>query len=249
MEDFIGEGGSLDWPQAVVNNLQPAQKVGKGPDGYECLGGLRFKAQKLLPGKSISYVLILAILSDEQDVDALMAQYNTAEKVEKQLTDTRAFWQQKSELLVFNTGDAEFDGWLKWVGIQPILRRWMGNSFLPYHDYGRGGRGWRDLWQDALALLLTEPEEVAGLLHDSFAGVRMDGSNATIIGSKPGEFKADRNNIPRVWMDHGAWPLLTVQQYIDLSGDLEFLIAGTDLLCRSSLPPHQEDQPELEIWK
>ncbi|PKK81137.1 MAG: cellobiose phosphorylase, partial [Thermoplasmata archaeon HGW-Thermoplasmata-2] len=68
------------------------------------------------------------------------------------------------------------------------------------------------------------PEDVAGLLHDSFAGVRMDGSNATIIGSKPGEFKADRNNIPRVWMDHGAWPLLTVQQYIDLSGDLNFLL-------------------------
>ena len=29
--------------------------------------------------------------------------------------------------------------------------------------------------------------------------------------AQPGEFKADRNNIPRVWMDHGAWPLLTDQ--------------------------------------
>lgn len=224
VEDFIGEGGSLDWPQAVVNNLPAAQGVGKGPDGYESIGGLRFKSQTMQPGSSITYVIVLAILSEGQDLDALMNYYGTATKIENHLAESRAFWKQKSDLLVFNTGDTQFDGWLKWVGIQPILRRWMGNSFLPYHDYGRGGRGWRDLWQDALALLLTEPEDVAGLLHDSFAGVRMDGSNATIIGSTPGEFKADRNNIPRVWMDHGAWPLLTVQQYIDLSGDLDFLL-------------------------
>jgi cellobiose phosphorylase len=52
----------------------------------------------------------------------------------------------------------------------------------------------------------------------------MDGSNATIIGSTLGEFKADRNNIARVWMDHGAWPLLTVKQSLDHSGDLAFLL-------------------------
>ena len=110
------------------------------------------------------------------------------------------------------------------MSVQPFLRRLFGNSFLPYHDYGRGGRGWRDLWQDCLALLMLEPEPVHDLLFSSFAGVRIDGSNATIIGSRPGEFLADRNNIPRVWMDHGAWPYLTTRLYIDRSGDLAFLL-------------------------
>ncbi|MBN2393645.1 MAG: cellobiose phosphorylase, partial [Anaerolineae bacterium] len=32
------------------------------------------------------------------------------------------------------------------------------------------------------------------------------------------------NNIPRVWMDHGAWPLLTTQLYLDATGDLDFLL-------------------------
>ena len=100
----------------------------------------------------------------------------------------------------------------------------FGNSFLPYHDYGQRGRGWRDLWQDILALLIMETGQVDHLLFENFAGVRMDGSNATIIGGHPGEFKADRNNIPRVWMDHGAWPLLTTQLYIDQTGDLAFLL-------------------------
>jgi cellobiose phosphorylase len=48
----------------------------------------------------------------------------------------------------------------------------------------------------------------------------MDGSNATIVGNLPGEFRADRNSIPRVWMDHGAWPLITTKLYLDLTGNL-----------------------------
>ena len=54
--------------------------------------------------------------------------------------------------------------------------------------------------------------------------VRVDGTNATIIGPKPGEFIADRNHITRVWMDHGMWPLLTTAFYIDQTGDLSILL-------------------------
>ncbi|MGB7538931.1 MAG: cellobiose phosphorylase [Anaerolineales bacterium] len=226
VEDFIGEGGTLDWPKAVVGNLPPTQAEGPAPAGYESIGALRFADQTLRPGQSATYVIVLAILSEEQDLEVLLSRYASAERSEHWLSETRSFWTNKLAALRFETGDARFDGWLQWVALQPILRRWMGNSFLPYHDYGRGGRGWRDLWQDALALQLTEGGNIAEMLAENFAGVRMDGSNATIIGSRPGEFKADRNNIPRVWMDHGAWPLLTVQLYLDLTGDLDFLLRG-----------------------
>jgi cellobiose phosphorylase len=80
------------------------------------------------------------------------------------------------------------------------------------------------LWQDILALMLMETADVGELLFENFAGVRIDGSNATIIGTRPGEFKADRNDIPRVWMDHGVWPFLTTQLYINRTGDLAFLL-------------------------
>ena len=113
---------------------------------------------------------------------------------------------------------------MHWVNFQPMLRRIYGCSFLPHHDYGKGGRGWRDLWQDCLALLIMEPEQVRKMLIDNFGGVRFDGTNATIIGSKQGEFIADRNNITRVWMDHGAWPYLTTELYMQQTGDVEFLV-------------------------
>ncbi len=154
----------------------------------------------------------------------MVQRYGSAARFAEWLDRTRVHWQAMVAPLAFETADPDFGRWLKWVAVQPFLRRLFGNSFLPYHDYGRGGRGWRDLWQDCLALLMLEPEPVHDLLFSSFAGVRVDGSNATIIGSRPGEFLADRNNIPRVWMDHGAWPYLTTRLYIDHSGDLAFLL-------------------------
>ncbi|MCF7925068.1 MAG: cellobiose phosphorylase, partial [Candidatus Izimaplasma sp.] len=71
--------------------------------------------------------------------------------------------------------------------------------------------------------ILMDSTTVREALINNFKGVRIDGSNATIIGDRLGEFKSDRNNISRVWMDHGAWPLLTTQLYIDKTGDIDLL--------------------------
>lgn len=227
-EDFIGEGGSLDWPEAVVCNLSP--QTGKGTEGtdplegYEAFGGIRFAGAALQPGESRSYVVMLVIENDRIDIPGVMAAYGSSQAFDHLLEETKSFWADKVDTVVFNTGNSKSDQWMKWVTLQPVLRRLYGNSFLPYHDYGRGGRGWRDLWQDCLALLIMEPGHVRNLLLNNYAGVRMDGSNATIIGQQPGEFIADRNNIPRVWMDHGAWPFLTTMLYINQSGDLNFLL-------------------------
>ncbi|MFP4345671.1 MAG: GH36-type glycosyl hydrolase domain-containing protein [Anaerolineales bacterium] len=222
VEDFVGEGGTLDWPEAVVRD-QPGVPAGTTIDGYEALGGLRFAEITLAPGESRTYLLILAIV-EGMDSATLVERYGGKDKAALWLKRTREDWRRRLDTFAISTGEKRFDAWMQWVALQPTLRRWCGNSFLPYHDYGRGGRGWRDLWQDLLSLLLMAREDVRPLLLGNFAGVRMDGSNATIIGTAPGEFKADRNDIPRVWMDHGAWPLLTTRLYIHRTGDLAFLL-------------------------
>ncbi|UQZ35778.1 cellobiose phosphorylase [Paenibacillus sp. PK3_47] len=223
-EEFTGEGGGLDWPEAVVRNLPPQTGGDTVLEGYEAVGGIRFAGAALQPGVSRSYIVVLAIDNDRMDVPGVMAKYGSAAAFDALLEENKAFWADKVSSVEFHTGDSKGDQWMKWVTLQPVLRRLYGNSFLPYHDYGRGGRGWRDLWQDCLALLIMEPGEVRSLLLNNYAGVRIDGSNATIIGQQPGEFIADRNNIPRVWMDHGAWPFLTTLLYLNQSGDLDFLL-------------------------
>ncbi|HSR35360.1 MAG TPA: cellobiose phosphorylase [Anaerolineae bacterium] len=224
LETFVGPAGSLDWPQAVAEPELAGFAAGQSLAGYEAMGALRFRRITLDPGQRWAYVLVLGILDEDTDLEAVMTRYGDQARFEAWMIQTKIHWEQKLASLQMDLGEARLNGWLKWVTVQPILRRICGNSFLPYHDYGRGGRGWRDLWQDQLALLLMEPGEVRDQLYSNFAGIRLDGSNATIIGDAPGEFRADRNNIPRVWMDHGAWPLLTTQLYLDRSGDLAFLL-------------------------
>lgn len=222
-EEYIGEGGSYDWPEAVVMNAAPHEVSGNEIDGYETVAAMRFNERILAPGESISYVIAMAITTGRIDEARFVEDYLSESRFDALLEQNKAFWQAKVGTVNFQSGDNDHDQWMKWVTLQPVLRRLYGCSFLPHHDYGRGGRGWRDLWQDCLALLIMEPNDVRNLLWNNYAGVRMDGSNATIIGSAPGEFRADRNNIPRVWMDHGAWPFLTTMLYLDHSGDIDFL--------------------------
>lgn len=214
--DFAGEGGTLTCPQAVMCGDVPAVGAGWSGEGLEALGGIAFDKITLAPGESEVFQTVLAI-------DCAADEYLAASAVEKAFAATEQHWNKLVSIKT-TTGSEDFDRWLHWVCIQPVLRRICGCSFMPHHDYGRGGRGWRDLWQDCLALILIEPESVRDILLNNFGGVRADGSNATIIGTKPGEFIADRNNIVRVWMDHGVWPFITTRLYVDQTGDVSLLL-------------------------
>lgn len=222
VEDFIGEGGSFERPEAVAKQL-PGVEKGTTAEGLEALGGIRFSKTTLQPEEKVSYTVLIGLTRDRTEIEKTVEAFQTAEQTEKILEETKQYWLSSNNVS-YHTGDEIFDNFMYWVNFQPMLRRIYGCSFLPHHDYGKGGRGWRDLWQDCLALLVMEPDTVREMLLNNFAGVRMDGSNATIIGTRPGEFIADRNNITRVWMDHGFWPFLTTKLYIDQTGDWQILL-------------------------
>lgn len=228
--DFIGEGGSLTHPGQIYgaeNASQPDpgiwKSAGSEDAGWEAMGALLFDQKTLAPGEEAVYCIYMGITQAagaDQARCALMADYAGTEAVDRALERVKQEWIKKVNVH-YETGNKEQDAYLYWVTFQPILRRLYGCSFLPYHDYGKGGRGWRDLWQDCLALLIMEPEKVRNMLADNYGGVRLDGTNATIIGQRQGEFLADRNHIARVWMDHGLWPFLATEFYIRQTGDLD----------------------------
>ncbi|SCW66870.1 Glycosyltransferase family 36 [Ruminococcaceae bacterium YRB3002] len=235
-EDYIGEGGALDNPRFPVTGV-PASKTGDRADGFEAMGAAMFGKVTLKPGESISYIVAIAIaeigkpsdteeeiLSEAGALDKTISPYLNDEAVSEALEANKKYWLEHNNIR-FRSGDKDFDNWMYWVAVQPILRRIFGCSFLPHHDYGKGGRGWRDLWQDCLALIIMDPSDVRQMLIDNFGGVRTDGTNATIIGSGRGEFIADRNGITRVWMDHAMWPFMTMDLYIRQTGDLSILDA------------------------
>ena len=256
LETFIGEGGNLNHPKAVMNPVygETISKVeGDRVEGFEAIGAMRMEEVVLTPGEAKEYYIILSYNGQGQELlDPVK------EKVA--FESTEEYWKEELGIEV-QTGNKEYDQWLKWVGIQPTLRRIYGCSFLPHHDYGRGGRGYRDLWQDSLALLLNSRVSIRHQLLGYYGGIRIDGSNATIIGKEPGEFIADRNSIVRMWMDHGVWPFMTTLLYINQTGDYEILLEEKTyfkdaVICRGTEMDGlwQEDSKELhthanEVYK
>ncbi|SEA64594.1 Glycosyltransferase family 36 [Pseudobutyrivibrio sp. ACV-2] len=221
VESFIGEGGSFFKPRSVYRQ-ESGVGAGEHFDGMEAVGGLKFAKVDLAPGQEVTYNVLIGVAEEESEISSVIARLNTPESISKALEETKNYWNDKVNV-AFHTGNKAFDEFMAWVAFQPFLRRVYGCSFLPYHDYGRGGRGWRDLWQDCLSLLFMEPDDVRKMIVANFGGVRMDGTNATIIGDGLGNFIADRNGIARVWMDHAYWPLKTLLLYIHQSGDYEIL--------------------------
>ena len=221
-EMFIGEGGSFLNPEAV-RTVKEGVKAGAKIQGKEAVGALAFESVELKAGEKTGYIVVAGITDDVLEIEKTTVLYRTKEAVLDCFENTKRHWVEKVNI-DFEMNDDSVDNYLKWICFQPILRRIYGCSFLPYHDYGKGGRGWRDLWQDCLALLVMEPDMVRKMIVSNYGGVRIDGTNATIIGNGQGEFIADRNNITRVWMDHAYWLFVTTKLYIDQTGDLDIFL-------------------------
>ena len=218
---FVGKAGTLLRPEAVVRGLDGVPASSK-VDGQEICGAFRFEKKMLASGESTEYTVLIGATKQDSTIEAARKLFCGKQNVYRQLDMTKQYWLNKINVH-YHSGDNNFDQFMNWVSFQPELRRIYGCSFLPHHDYGRGGRGWRDLWQDCLALLMMNPGGVRQMLLSNFGGVRVDGSNATIIGDHLGEFKADRNSITRVWMDHGVWPFMTTKLYMNQTGDFDLL--------------------------
>jgi cellobiose phosphorylase len=224
--DYFYGSADIENPDALFKEVKPVKTKRPEFDGKEACAALRFADKTIYPGQETDYFLVMGITSDEPAMKKVFAQLNCREKIEKSFSATKLFWQDYFSSINFKFNNPYFDGWLIWVKTQPVLRKLFGCSFLPHFDYGKGGRGWRDLWQDVLALLLTEPAAAKNILLNNFKGVRLDGSNATII-NRDGNFIGDRNRISRVWMDHGVWPYLTLKFYINRTVDTNILFQDT----------------------
>ncbi len=224
MKDFIGEGGSLLNPKALALNEPAPKRKDSEINGQEAIAAFRWKEVRLAPGESVDYGILHCISDEINHAESLLKNYKDFDKLVLSMEETLNYWKNYTGSISIKSSDHNFDQWIRWIIYQVKCRQVFGNSYLPDFGYGRGGRGWRDLWQDLLAIFLVEQESAKDELINNFKGVRIDGSNATIIGTEPGTFKADRNNIARYWCDHGAWPVFVLNFYIDQTGDLDILL-------------------------
>lgn len=225
LDYFYGEGGLIA-PDAIEKDIEPVKRKLAEFDGKEACAAFRFSRRRLKKNESIEYFLIMGASANGEQIKKTFLRLNSPWKIEKSFQQTKKYWLKYLSRLSLDFQDKNFNNWLLWIQLQPLLRKLFGCSFLPHFDYGKGARGWRDLWQDILTLLVTEPKNARTLILNNFKGVRIDGSNATLI-TKDGDFLSDRNRINRVWMDHGIWPYLALRAYLNRTADLNILLEET----------------------
>lgn len=218
LDRFIGEG-SLLYPKGLDDIVASGTFY-----GYETIASFQTEVITLQPNEEKNIMLAIGVDKNKENLKQSLIDALDYHSFDLELKRSERFYQPYINDLSFQLISKEVSQRLQFVSLQPLFRRVMGNSYLPHHDYGKGGRGWRDLWQDLIALNMYYDPQVYDMLYQYFKGIRLDGSNATIIGDQPGSFKADRNAITRVWSDHGAWPLITLLMYIHETGDLAFLM-------------------------
>lgn len=218
LDRFIGEG-SFMYPRGLDDVITSGIFY-----GYETIAAFQTESIMLTPHEEKEIVFSIGVDDDKARLTHALNQALNPQTFISERQQSEMFYQPYVQDLSFKLISEDVSNRLQFVSLQPLFRRVMGNSYLPHHDYGKGGRGWRDLWQDLIALNMYYDPQVYDMLFQYFKGVRLDGSNATIIGDQPGSFKADRNAIARVWSDHGAWPLITLMMYIHETGDVDFLM-------------------------
>ncbi len=140
-ESFFGEGATLAHPEAVAKNIAPRLLTEAERQGKEAVGALRFADVTLKPGDEKAFIVAVGIGDSKETALAQFRAFASGEKFEAALKANRAFWTEKTSSVTFRTGDEAFAPWMRWVALQPVLRRIFGCSFLPDHDYGKGGKG------------------------------------------------------------------------------------------------------------
>lgn len=254
VKEFAGEGGSLDAPEMIFKNLSEPAVDYEQIDGFEAIGALKYKKSTLKPGEKKTYIIVNGITNNRDDVNKWGKTFGSLKNVEEYEEKTREYWQKIINEVSFETNNNEFNNWVRWVNFQLICRQVYGNSYLPDFGYGRGGRGWRDLFSDLLSIFLIDAESARTEIINNFLGIRVDGTNATIVGEKPGEFVADRNNVPRTWCDHGSWPFFVLNFYMQQTGDFDALFKEIhywkdQLIYRSKKIDDQWDEAQGTMQK
>ncbi|MDO8589201.1 MAG: glycosyl transferase family 36 [Armatimonadota bacterium] len=185
-------------------------------DGQDIAGVLQHDFE-LAPGEEKKFIVLLGVAYRKEDARNLARRYDTWEEAERALNEVSMYWDNYLSRTTCHTPDRDFD---LQVNVWNKYQAWITSRWSRMDSYYIGGGsiiGFRDSWQDILAILPNDLEwvrqRVIYLLEHQFP----DGSTLhnwdplTNIGTKTGH------------SDDPLWLVLGVMEYLKESGELVFL--------------------------
>ncbi|MGQ9454205.1 MAG: GH36-type glycosyl hydrolase domain-containing protein [Armatimonadota bacterium] len=211
-EEFIGVYRDFSNPRALCEG-KLTNSQGCGRDILAVFEHEFF----LEPDEEIKFVVLVGVVCRREDAVNIKRRYDTWEEAERGLAEVHSYWDGYLDRTVCETPDRDFDiAFNVWNKYQAwITSRW--SRMDSYYIGGGSIIGFRDSWQDVLAILPNDSDwakqRMIYLLEHQFSdgSVLHNWDPLTNIGVKTGH------------SDDPLWLVLGVVEYIKETGDLVFL--------------------------
>lgn len=165
--------------------------------------------------KEVEFSFVLGSEIGNDNVSKLINKYNTVEKINKELTSVKKYWQDKLSIFKVKTPDNSFDtimnGWYLYQSLSSRIKAKAG-----FYQVG-GAFGYRDQLQDATNLSIIDE----------------DGAKNQIITNAKHQFMEGdvlhwwhefiRMGLRSRYKDDYLWLVYAVNRYVTVSGDSKIL--------------------------
>ena len=186
----------------------------------------------LAPGETKVFTYLLG-QKPENEAKAIIAKYEDASRVDKELNELKEYWHSKLDNLVVNTPDENFNNMVNvWNAYNCFITvTWSRAASFQYCGL-RNGFGYRDTVQDIQGIIHLAPEMAADQIRFMLSAQVNNGAGLPLVKytHTPGKENTPddpsyvkETGHPSYRADDALWLFPTVYKYISESGNIAFL--------------------------
>lgn len=194
--------------------------------------GALHSAFTLKPGETKTIIYVLGMKNNEE-ADAILATYEDANQVEKELAELKKHWHSKLENFQVSTPDSAFNNMINtWNAFQCFMTFiWSRAASFTYCGE-RNGYGYRDTVQDIQGVIHLDPDEAGKQLRFMLSAQIDNGGGLPLVKydhnpgheEEPDDTYAMVATAPNPYRaDDALWLFPTVYKYISETGNKAFL--------------------------
>jgi len=220
-EHFVGLYNSYHNPRAVLEGTC----TNSGAYGDSACGGMKADID-LAPGETRDIIVFLGVGQVERDAKKIVAEFGTAEVLERELQKLKDHWHNLINVVKVKTPDEDFDHMLNvWGSYDALINfYWCRSAGLIYSGHERDGFGYRDTIQDLMGNMHAIPDEVIERLEFMITGQESNGGAMPELkpyAHTPGEMPLTPPELQR--SDDCIWLFAAIKEYINETGNWDFL--------------------------
>ncbi|MEI8207171.1 MAG: hypothetical protein WCG03_09870, partial [Kiritimatiellales bacterium] len=229
-DQFYGVGRSFAHPRMVETGA-PAPAAGDELPVAALLTTVEIPA-----GGEKMISIVLGEADTRRQAEACVKKFQTLENAEQSLQSTRDWWMALQSTLKVETGDPEFDAYVKWMKYQTLSERiWARKGFYQ----ASGAFGFRDQLQDTVNMIWVDPALARSQLILHAAQQFPEGDTAHWFflqqDGRTGFLSRSHASDNLIWLGWG------VGEYVRMTGDKTLLDEKVSYLkAETPLPPLPE---------